>query len=109
MLLLALAHASLGLERGDGPRVGAGLGLRPSRRYRRWGDLAEAARLVHPVQEVRWLGVKVVSSLIEGWPWNLPFLGTHLFGASGAPRNEFRLFTEWHDIDGVCTGHFVWK
>ncbi len=54
----------------------------------------------------RWLGVKVVSYLVEGGTRNLLFLDTEPFDASGTPRNAFRLFTEWMDVDGVSTGHY---
>lgn len=60
----------------------------------------------YQLQEGRWLGVKVVSYLVEGGTRNLLFLDTHPFDASGTPRNEFRLFTEWHDRDGESTGHY---
>ncbi|NOK04410.1 MULTISPECIES: hypothetical protein [Myxococcus] len=60
----------------------------------------------YQLQEGRWLGVKVVSYLVEGGTRNLLFLDTNPFDASGKPRNEFRLFTEWHDRDGESTGHY---
>ncbi|GHG81012.1 hypothetical protein GCM10012319_33900 [Comamonas sp. KCTC 72670] len=60
----------------------------------------------YQLQEGRWLGVKVVSYLVEGGTRNLLFLDTEPFDASGTPRNEFHLFTEWHDRDGESTGHY---
>ncbi len=60
----------------------------------------------YQLEEGRWLGVKVVSYLVEGGTRNLLFLDTDPFDASGRPRNQFRLFTEWFDRDGESTGHY---
>jgi hypothetical protein len=58
----------------------------------------------YQLQEGHWLGVKVVSYLVDGGTRNLLFLDTDPFDASGTPRNGFRLFTEWNDRDGESTG-----
>jgi hypothetical protein len=58
----------------------------------------------YQLQEGRWLGVKVVSYLVDGGTRNLLFLDTDPFDASGTPRNRFNLFTEWDDRDGESTG-----
>jgi hypothetical protein len=60
----------------------------------------------YQLEEGRWLGVKVVSYLVEGGTRNLLFLDTDPFDPSGTPRNQFRLFTEWFDRDGESTGHY---
>lgn len=60
----------------------------------------------YQLEEGRWLGVKIVSYLVEGGTRNLLYLDTDPFDVDGRPRNQFRLFTEWYDLDGVSTGHY---
>ena len=60
----------------------------------------------YSVEEGRWVGVKVVSYVIDGGTKNLLYLDTDPFDANGKPRNEFRLYTEWEDLDGVNTGRY---
>ena len=71
-----------------------------------YDHLPLAPRFDFQLQEGRWVGVKVVSYLVDGGTRNLLFLDTDPFDASGTPRNQFRLFTEWFDRDGESTGHY---
>ncbi|MCI0572585.1 MAG: hypothetical protein L0Y66_17670 [Myxococcaceae bacterium] len=58
------------------------------------------------LQEGQWVGVKIVSYLVPGGTQNLLYVDANPFDANGTPRNDFRLFTEWMDQDGVSTGHY---
>lgn len=60
----------------------------------------------YQLEEGRWVGVKVVSYLVDGGTRNQLYLDTDPFDATGAPRNQFRLFTEWYDRDGESTGTY---
>lgn len=85
------------------------------------GDAPKAAReLHHPnydyvkltpkfpyqLQAGKWVGVKMVSYLVPGGTKNQLYLDTNPFDASGKPRNDFKLYTEWMDKDGQSTGRY---
>ncbi len=71
-----------------------------------YDHVALAPLFDYQLEEGRWLGVKVVSYLVDGGTRNLLFLDTDPFDPDGTPRNQFRLFTEWYDRDGESTGHY---
>jgi hypothetical protein len=72
-----------------------------------YDHVTHTPRFPYQLQEGQWLGVKVVSYLVEGGTRNLLFLDTEPFQADGTPRNGFRLYTEWMDRDGESTGHYA--
>lgn len=60
----------------------------------------------YQLQAGKWVGVKVVSYNIPGGAKNLLYLDTDPFDTTGKPRNNFRLYTEWVDKEGVSTGRY---
>jgi hypothetical protein len=60
----------------------------------------------YQLQAGKWVGVKVVSYLVAGGTQNRLYLDTEPFDASGKPRNNFRLYTEWVDKNGQSTGRY---
>ncbi len=74
--------------------------------WERCSPTANSPRPPRRLHEGQWLGVKVVSFLVEGGRGtrNLLYLDTEPFGADGRPRNNFRLFSDWTDRDGEKTG-----
>ncbi|MDO8572733.1 MAG: hypothetical protein Q7S11_03120 [bacterium] len=63
----------------------------------------------YAIQENKWLAVKVVSFLEEQQKRtrNFLYLDTNPYNEDGSPRNDFHLYTEWNDIEGVSTGQYV--
>ncbi len=64
-------------------------------------------RFPYLLQEGKWLAVKMVSYLVGNGTKNLLYLDTDPFDANGKPRNDFRLYAEWIDRDGVDTGEYT--
>jgi len=58
----------------------------------------------------RWVGLKLVSFSVAAKPArvvNRIYLDSEPFtNASGKPRNDWRLFAEYTDIEGLSTGHY---
>jgi hypothetical protein len=66
-----------------------------------------APKFPYQLQAGKWVGVKAVSYLVPGGTKNLLYLDTEPFDASGKPRNNFRLYTEWMDKNGQSTGRYT--
>lgn len=66
-----------------------------------------APKFPYQLQPGKWVGVKAVSYLVPGGTRNQLYLDTDPFDASGKPRNNFKLFSEWMDKNGQSTGHYT--
>jgi hypothetical protein len=71
--------------------------------------VALSARFGYSVAEGQWLAIKIVSWVNPDGKstTNRLYLDTAPFTAAGAPRNEFRLYSEWIDRQGDPTQNYT--
>jgi hypothetical protein len=61
------------------------------------------------LEEGRWVGLKLVSYFVPGAPasvMNRLYVDTAPFDGEGRPRNDWRLFSEYLDVEGKSTGRY---
>ncbi len=68
-----------------------------------------ASRFPYTLQPNQWLAVKMVSYVMpdKTRTRNLLYLDIAPFTAEGKPANNFRLYTEWYDVNGASTGRYT--